>query len=292
MDRNVTLMRRFFVFLTLCVLCLVTGCGDGKGGQAGNDAVQKDGTDEEAADDSDKDGSLDKILDEHQLILGLDASFKPMGYTNENDEIVGFDIDVAEEVCSRLGVDLVKSPIEWGTKEKDLNSGKIDCIWNGMPVSDSNRKQMLLSEPYMKNSLVFVVTSASIIAEKKDLKGKHIAVQKGSAAQKVLKKSKIGKKAHIVSFAANTEALQQLDNNQVDAVFLDSVVIDHEMLSSGKEYVILPDVLREEEYAIGFRKEDQALCDKVEEILHEMKEDETLSEISMKWFGKDVITVK
>ena len=103
-----------------------------------------------------EDNSLQKVLDSGKLVLGLDPTFKPMGYTDENDNIVGFDIDVAKEVCSRLGVELETYSVNWDTKEQDLNAGTIDCIWNGLSVSDERKKVMLMSEPYMKNEMVFL----------------------------------------------------------------------------------------------------------------------------------------
>ena len=109
---------------------------------------EKSNENKESSYSADADESLQKVLDSGKFILGLDATFKPMGYTDENDEIVGFDIDVAEEVCSRLGVELVKEPINWKTKEQDLNVGKIDCIWNGMSVNSGREEAMNLSEPY------------------------------------------------------------------------------------------------------------------------------------------------
>ena len=144
---------------------------------------------ESAAEGSDE--SLQKVLDSGKFILGLDATFEPMGYTNENDEIVGFDIDVAEEVCARMGVELVKEPIDWDTKEQDLAVGRIDCIWNGMSINPSREEQMNLSEPYMKNEMVFVVPASSDVASMSDLAGKNIAVQNGSSAQDILEASEL-----------------------------------------------------------------------------------------------------
>lgn len=236
-----------------------------------------------------EDNSLQKVLDSGEFILGLDATFKPMGYTDENDEIVGFDIDCAEEVCSRLGVKLVKQPIDWDTKEQDLDSGKIDCIWNGMSINASRQEVMNLSEPYMKNEMVFVVTADSTIASQADLDGKTVAVQSGSSAQDILQSSGLNITEN--ALATNVECLQQLELNLVDAVFMDSVVANYEIKESGKNYVLLSDGLEEEEYAIGFRKNDQALRDKVQQTLSEMKADGKLGEISEKWFGSDITTV-
>lgn len=282
-----------------------TGCGNSSdnteetSAAAETDAAETDAesaADTEAAEGSDEttaageDESLQKVLDSGEFVLGLDATFKPMGYTDENDEIVGFDIDVAEEVCNRLGVKLVKQPINWDTKEEDLNLGKIDCIWNGMSINASREEAMNLSEPYMKNAMVFVVGEGSDIASQADLNGKTVAVQNGSTAQEILEDS--GLDVTINAIATNVEALQQLDLGLVDSVFLDSVVANYEISSSGKTYTILPDGLEEEEYAIGFRKNDNALRDKVQETLSEMKADGALGEISEKWFGSDITIVE
>lgn len=248
---------------------------------------------ESAAEGSDE--SLQKVLDSGKFILGLDATFEPMGYTNENDEIVGFDIDVAEEVCARMGVELVKEPIDWDTKEQDLAVGRIDCIWNGMSINPSREEQMNLSEPYMKNEMVFVVPASSDVASMNDLAGKNIAVQNGSSAQDILEASELytsDTPVTVTAMATNVEALQQLELGLVDAVFLDSVVANYQITSAGKDYKVLPDGLEEEEYAIGFRKEDQALRDEVQKILGEMKADGKLGEISTKWFGSDITTVE
>lgn len=257
-------------------------------GCAGGETAETTAANNEAA--AGEDNSLQKVLDSGKFVLGLDATFKPMGYTNENDEIVGFDIDVAQEVCNRLGVELVKQPIDWDTKEQDLDAGKIDCIWNGMSVNPSRAEVMNLSEPYMKNDMIFVVAGGSEIKSQADLEGKNVAVQSGSTAQDILREA--GMNITETALATNVECLQQLELNLVDAVFMDSVVANFEITESGKDYVVLPDGLAPEEYAIGFRKNDQALRDKVQSILSEMKADGKLGEISTKWFGSDVTTVQ
>ncbi|MBQ8826627.1 MAG: amino acid ABC transporter substrate-binding protein [Oscillospiraceae bacterium] len=277
-------------FLSLIAACmtavLLTACG----ASAGTDAPASDASASTA-----EDNSLTKVKESGEFILGLDATFKPMGYTDENNEIVGFDIDCAEEVCKRMGVTLVKQPINWDTKEEDLKLGKIDCIWNGMSVNPSRAEAMNLSEPYMKNSMVFVVKKDSGFGAQADLTGKTIAVQNGSTAQEILEASELYTNATPVTvnaIATNVEALQQLELGLVDAVFLDSIVANYEIKTSGKDYVVLPDGLEEEEYAIGFRKEDQALRDEVQKILSEMKADGTLGNISTEWFGNDITTVQ
>lgn len=272
------------------VPAMLAGCSGSDGSADETTIANSDNAVVEDTADTAGDNSLQKVLDSGEFILGLDATFKPMGYTDESDEIVGFDIDCAEEVCNRLGVALVKQPIDWDTKEQDLDAGKIDCIWNGMSINASRQEVMNLSEAYMKNEMVFVVASESSIASQADLDGKAVAVQSGSTAQDILRESGLNISEN--ALATNVECLQQLELNLVDAVFMDSVVANYEIKESGKDYILLADGLEEEEYAIGFRKNDNALRDKVQEILSEMKADGKLGEISEKWFGSDITTVQ
>jgi polar amino acid transport system substrate-binding protein len=151
---------------------------------------------------------------------------------------------------------------------------------------------MNLSDPYMKNAMVFVVKSDSLVTSMDDLKTGKIAVQNGSTAQDILEKSEIKDTITVSAIATNVEALQQLEMGLCDAVFLDKIVADYEIKTSGKALKVLPEGLEEEEYAIGFRKNDQKLRDEVQKILVEMKKDGKLAEISTKWFGTDITTVK
>ena len=276
-------MKKFGIFSMVAALALTATIGF-----AGCSTTSESSGSSQVAEDN----SLQKIKDSGKFILGLDATFKPMGYTDENDQIVGFDIDVAEEVCKRMGVELVKQPINWETKETDLEVGKCDCIWNGMSVSPERAEKMNLSDPYMKNAMVFVVKSDSLVTSMDDLKTAKIAVQNGSTAQDILEKSEIKDTITVSAIATNVEALQQLEMGLCDAVFLDKIVADYEIKTSGKALKVLPEGLEEEEYAIGFRKNDQKLRDEVQKILVEMKKDGKLAEISTKWFGSDITTVK
>lgn len=240
-----------------------------------------------------EDKSLDSIKEKGKFILGLDDSFPPMGFRDENNEIVGFDIDLAKEVTSRMGVELVVQPISWDSKEMELNSGNIDCIWNGMSINDDRKAAMNLSEAYLRNDMVFVVLDSSAYNSQADLAGKNVAVQNGSSAQEILEGSEFkGQAGSIIGYDDNVTAFMDLDANGVDAVFLDSVVANYFITSKNKPYRILSDVLYEEEYAIGFRKNDQALRDEVQKILSEMKADGKVGEISTKWFGSDITIIE
>lgn len=255
-------------------------------------AAEESSSEESETPAAEGDQSLQNILDKGELVLGLDASFPPMGFTDENNEIIGFDIDVAQEVCNRMGVELVKQPINWDTKEEDLKVGKIDCIWNGMSINPARAEAMNLSDPYMKNEMIFVVPADSEVKSMDDLEGKTVGVQTGSTAQEILEAWDKFDTITESPLEENVTALSQMELGFSDAVFLDSVVANYFITSNNKDYVVLDGNLEAEEYAIGFRKEDQALRDEVQKTLSEMKADGALGEISTKWFGSDVTTVQ
>ena len=266
---------------SMAVMVLFSSCGT---------STEKDNSKADANADV-VDASWDKVKESGKLILGLDATFKPMGYTDENDEIVGFDIDLAKEVCKRLDIELETYGVNWDTKEVDLDAGTIDCIWNGLSVSDERKKVMLMSDPYMENKMVFVVNEGSEIKTMDDLKGKKIAVQNGSTAQEILLASEIAADITVAELATNVEALTNLEMDMCDAVFLDSVVANYEITTAEKPFTVLEEGLSPEQYAIGFRLGDQALCDKIVETLKEMKADGTIEKISTEWFGSDVTCI-
>ena len=122
------------------------------------------------------DTSLDDVVESGRFVLGLDDSFPPMGYRDENGEIVGFDIDCAREVCARLGVELVCQPIDWNSKEQELMTGNIDCLWNGFTITEERRENLLFSDPYVKNAQVVVVNASSSVQTLDDLAGASVGV--------------------------------------------------------------------------------------------------------------------
>ncbi len=238
------------------------------------------------------DGSLQRVLDAGRLVIGLDANYPPMGFTDDSGEIVGFDIDVAQEVCGRLGIELVKQPINWDAKEDELNSGVIDCIWNGMSATPERAASMNLSEPYMKNELIFVVPENSAALTPRDLEGMTVGVQSGSTTREVLEASSLYASIKVVLFDDCLSLFQQVKEGKIDAAFVDSIVAYYFLFSSDERYFVLDNSLSEEECAIGFRKGDRELRDRVQELLSEMKADGTLGRISTKWFGSDITLVR
>ena len=172
------------------------------------------------------DDSLQKVLDKGTLILGLDDSFPPMGFRDESNNIVGFDIDLATEVCARLGVELICQPIDWDSKELELTSGKIDCIWNGMSINDDRLATMFFTKPYIANRQIVIVTNKFKGTKLTDLKDKTVGVQKGSSSLEALEKNEeVYKSVKTISeYADNVTALLDLKAGRIDALVVDEVL--------------------------------------------------------------------
>ena len=247
-----------------------------------------------AAARAEEDKSLQDILDKGKLILGLDASFPPMGFVDaDTGEIVGFDIDLAKEVCARLGVELVCQPIDWAAKEMELNAHHIDCIWNGMTITPERLENMAISLPYLRNDQVLVTRAEDGYKALPDLAGKKLGIQAGSSANDALDaaadfKASLGE---VVPFEENLTALMDLNQGGLDTVLVDVIVANYYMKINDYPFAVLEESLAPEEYGIGFRKGDQALCAKVNEILLAMRQDGTLEMISQDWFGTDITII-
>lgn len=239
------------------------------------------------------DQSLEKVLSKGTFVMGLDDSFPPMGYRDENNEVVGFDIDLAKEVTKRMNVTLKIQPIDWNAKEQELNTGNIDCIWNGFTMTEDRKKVINFSDPYVDNAQVAVVKTQSPVQSLKDLAGKKIGLQAGSSAAEAVQSNPdfAASLKEIIEVKDNLTALMDLEIGGVDAVVLDLFVANDNITRSGKDFRILDEHLSSEEYGVGFRKNDQALRDEVQRILNEMAADGTMAQIATEWFGKDITVV-
>lgn len=240
------------------------------------------------------DNSLKSIQDKGKLVLGLDDAFAPMGFRDENQEIVGFDIDVAKEVCKRMGVELELQPIAWSSKDQELKTKNIDCIWNGLSVDEDRKKKYELSTSYMKNTQVAVVPASSDASSLEDLAGKIVTIQNGSTAEGAVNANAEFKDSlkELVMVEDNIKALMDLEIGGSDAVVMDDIVARYYMAKDTTKYKILSSSLSEEEYAIGFRKGEVGLVEEVNKQLRAMKEDGTLAQISNTWFGEDLTIVE
>lgn len=241
-----------------------------------------------------EDNSLSDLKSRGKLVLGFDASFPPMGFQDESGNYVGYDLDLAAEVARRMEVELVLQPIDWAAKELELNSGNIDCIWNGMTATADRAEAMALSLNYMNNAQIVCVLADSGISTLADLAGKKVAVQSGSAGAEALAANEalvasLGEKP--LEYADYAMALMDLDNKGVDAVVVDIIVANYYIATKNAAYKVLDESLSPEYYAIGFRKGDVALRDEVNRVLTDMAGDGGISAIDQKWFGTDISIV-
>ena len=225
--------------------------------------------------------------------VGFDAEFPPYGYRDDNGEYVGFDLDLAAEVCKRQGWELVKQPIDWDAKDMELSSGAIDCIWNGFTMN-GREDAYTWTEPYVDNSQVFVVAAASGVQNKEELAGKVVAVQKDSSALAALNDEENADNialrdsfAQLIEYADYNTAFMDLEQGAVDAVAIDIGVAQYQIArrEAGK-FVMLQgedNKLAVEQYAVGFLKGNDELRDTVQKTLDEMAADGTFTQIAEKW---------
>ena len=241
-----------------------------------------------------EDTGLEDLKAKGTFVMGFDEEYPPMGFVDENGEYVGFDIDLAKEVTSRLGVELVLQPIAWDSKDSELATGAISCIWNGFTMN-GREDQYTWTDPYMDNSQVVVVKKDSGINTLADLAGKVVEVQKESAAETALNDEEhadlTASFAQLLSVGEYNTAFMDLESGAVDAVAIDIGVAQFQIEGKEDQYQILDETISSEQYAVGFFLGNTALRDEVQSTLSEMVEDGTFAEISNQYFGYDVCTL-
>ena len=215
-----------------------------------------------------------------------------MGFLGDNGEYTGFDLELAQEVAKRLGLEYQAQPIAWDAKDMELESGNIDCIWNGFTMT-GREDDYTWTKPYMANTQVFVVRNDSGIEGKDGLAGKVVECQADSSAEAALKEdpdltSTFGQ---LLTTADYNTAFMDLEQGSVDAIAMDVIVAGYQIKQRNVDFTILDDSLSAEEYGVGFKKGNTELRDKVQATLEDMAKDGTMKEISEKWFGEDVTTI-
>lgn len=271
------------VLMAAAMVFTMAGCGSSK--DADTSAKKETKTED----------SKDKENSDKQFIVGFDAEYPPYGYKDDNGEYVGFDLDLAQEVCARNGWELVKQPIDWDSKDMELNSGSIDCIWNGFTMT-GREDDYTWSKPYVDNSIVVVVKEGSGIEKKEDLAGKVVAVQADSSGLAALTDEEDNEEN--IKLAASFSDLQQvadyntafmnLEAGAVDAIVVDIGVADYQ-LESRTGFAMLDDKIRTEQYAVGFKLGNEELRDQVQSTLDEMVKDGTFDDVAKKWDLSDMV---
>lgn len=267
--------KRATLLLALAMLAttVLAGCGSKEDKSADNKKEDK------------KEAKVEN--DDETLIVGFDASFPPYGYKDDDGEYVGFDLELAQEVCDRNDWKLVKQPIDWDAKDMEIDSGTIDCIWNGFTMN-GREDEYTWSDPYIDNKQVIVVATDSGINSFDDLSGKLVETQADSSALAALQgdqKELAGAFGSLTEIAEYNTAFMDLESGACDAIAMDIGVAYYQINSrkNPDDYKVLDEEISSEQYAVGFKLGNEELRDEVQATLDEMAEDGTVAKIAEKY---------
>ena len=237
-------------------------------------------------------------IEDKTLVVGFDAEYPPYGYMDENGEYTGFDLELAQAVCDLEGWELEKKPISWDSKDQELESGSIDCIWNGFTMN-GREDDYTFSVPYVDNSQVIVVAEDSGIETLENLAGKIVGEQAASAALELLQSEEEGGQKELADtfgslneFADYNTAFTELQAGALDALAIDVGVANYQLKSRGEGFVMLDETLNTEQYAIGFKKGNDELCEIVNADLQKLTDDGTVAELAEKYDIADMVTLE
>ncbi len=266
-------MKKIFMAVLLLVTMVFAGCGGG-----GNEPAKTD----------------DSSKEQTKITIGLDDEYAPMGFKNEQNQIVGFDVDLAKEAAKRLGTEVEFKAIDWNSKEAELKSGRIDIIWNGLDITPEREQNMLFSKPYMDNRQIVFVKAGNDqgIKSEADLAGKAVGTQAGSTAETYI----VGKEGlkdsfkEFKTYGDYVSAFMDLENGRIDALVCDEIVGRYALSKQDEKFDALDVTIgTPTEFGIAFRKDDTELRDKVQKVFDEMVKDGTAAKISEQWFKADLI---
>lgn len=260
---------------------VLAGCGNTK-------------NDDTANNNNAVDTSLEDIKEKGKFVVGLDATFAPMGFTDEAGEIVGFDIDLAKAAAEKMGVEVEFQPIDWDSKSMELSSGKIDVIWNGFSISEERKKEVLFTDPYLTTGQVIIVKADSDIKTKADLAGKTLALQDGSTSEEALKADaatyeSIGDE-NISRFKENTEVLMEVEAGRADAAVIDEIFVRYYLAKENMtdKFRVLEESFADEDYGVGGRLQDVSFMTALNDAIKECISDGTAAKCSEEWFGENM----
>ena len=269
------IIRKIFLVALLMTAMVFTGCGgDNANKSTENTEVKK-------------------------IVVGLDDEYPPMGFKDDKNEIIGFDVDLAKAAVKKLGTEVEFKAIDWNSKEAELKSGRIDVLWNGLDITEERKQNMLFSDPYMDNRQIIFIRKGdeqnSNIKSETDLAGKNVGTQAGSTAEAYI----TGNDALKNSFASlkthgdYISAFMDLENGRLDAVICDEIVGRYYMAKHPEKLDALDVTVGPiSEFGIAFAKENTELRDKVQKAFDEIVADGTAKKISEQWFGADLIKAK
>ena len=238
-----------------------------------------------------------KYQKQGSITIGFDNTFVPMGFEEKNGQYAGFDIDLAQAVSEKLGIQIKFQPIDWDMKETELQNGTIDAIWNGYTATDERKEKVAFTIPYMENQQVLVSKKSQNIQSVKDMSNKVLGAQAGSSgyldfeAQPDLLKSQV-KDQKANQYQSFNEALIDLKNDRIDALLIDRVYANYYLQSEGilNDYNVFSAGFESEAFAVGVRPADKTLLAALNQAFISLYQEGKFQEISQKWFGEDVAT--
>jgi len=297
-------MKKFAaVILSLLVAASMAGCGSAKTASstaaksaAKSASAAKSSSAKSAAKSTAAKSTASSTSGKKTFTVGFDAEYPPYGYMDDKGQYVGFDLDLAQAVCDMEGWELVKTPIDWDSKDMELNSGSIDCIWSGFTIN-GRENDYQWTQPYVDNSQVMIVSEKSGISSLADLKGKTVGVQSASAALTLLQdpegqKSLADTFKNLQEFGDYNSAFVELQSGSIDAVAMDIGVANYQIKSRGDGFKILGEALNTEQYGVGFKKGNTALCDTVNADLTKLANDGTVAKLADKYGISDLVCLK
>lgn len=236
-------------------------------------------------------GKQAKTEEGKTLTIGLDDNFPPYGYRNEKNEIVGFDIDLAKAVCEKKNWKLIIQPISWAAKEQEIDSGNIDCIWNGFGITPEREAKFTVTNSYVNDGNQFYCKNGSSYEKQEDFKGKKIGVQTGSTQQTDIENSKFGEEiGELIQYNDYLTALMDLETGGIDAVYMSQVSGNYVKKSQNKDFKVIEakGISDPSPNVVALKKGNTELRDEINQALAELKEEGKLKELSIKWFDKDL----
>ena len=238
-----------------------------------------------------------KYQEQGSITIGFDNTFVPMGFEEKNGQYAGFDIDLAQAVSEKLGIQIKFQPIDWDMKETELQNGTIDAIWNGYTATDERKEKVAFTIPYMENQQVLVSKKSQNIHSVQDMTDKVLGAQAGSSGylnfegQPELLKNRV-KDQKANQYQSFNEALIDLKNDRIDALLIDRVYANYYLQSEGilNDYNVFSAGFESEAFAVGVRPADKTLLDSLNQAFISLYQEGKFQEISQKWFGEDVAT--
>ena len=225
---------------------------------------------------------LDYIKGKGKLVIGYTV-YEPMNYTDADGNFTGFDTELATAVCEKLGVEPEFVEINWDTKVVELDAKSIDCIWNGLTLTDDREENMACTKPYVKNAQVVVVKEGTDYTSTADLIGKTVVAEAGSAGETTITENADLSQADYIAKSVQTDCLMEVAAGTADAAILD-LTLASAMIGEGTDYADLKmvDELNVEEYGVAFRKGSD-VPDAVNTAFDELKADGTMQALADKY---------